>query len=198
MQPLALTESEIDDVVAFMASSTSPEYKEQADKEYARQLAISKVNRPQRDTARAFRTQAAAASGAEILTLARAHRALIAVPENIRSGGRNQHPPPARFDMSDVFLALIKAEGVIAHAQSACVGGLRGRRGLLSPPTLRMPRTRENSGATEAHMKQMDDSIAKMTDPSTQKERQEASRGIKERYEGQGHGGMRKTYGGNP
>jgi cytochrome c peroxidase len=54
MQPLALTEPEIDDVVAFMASLTSPEYKEQGDEEYARQLAISKVNRPQRDTARAF------------------------------------------------------------------------------------------------------------------------------------------------
>jgi cytochrome c peroxidase len=54
MQPLALTESEIDDVVAFLASLTSPQYKEVGDREYARQLAISKVNRPQRDTARAF------------------------------------------------------------------------------------------------------------------------------------------------
>jgi cytochrome c peroxidase len=52
MQPLALTESEIDDVVAFLASLTSPQYKEVGDREYARQLAISKVNRPQRDTAR--------------------------------------------------------------------------------------------------------------------------------------------------
>jgi cytochrome c peroxidase len=54
MQPLALSESEIDDVVAFLASLTSPQYKEVGDREYARQLAISKVNRPQRDTARAF------------------------------------------------------------------------------------------------------------------------------------------------
>jgi cytochrome c peroxidase len=54
MQPLALSESEIDDVVAFLASLTSPQYKEISDQEYARQLAISKVSRPQRDTARAF------------------------------------------------------------------------------------------------------------------------------------------------
>jgi cytochrome c peroxidase len=54
MQPLALTEPEIDDVVAFLASLTSPQYKELADREYARQLALSKVSRPQRDTTRAF------------------------------------------------------------------------------------------------------------------------------------------------
>ena len=54
MQPLGLTEPEIDDLVAFLASLTSPQYKELGDKEYARQLASSKVSRPQRDTARAF------------------------------------------------------------------------------------------------------------------------------------------------
>lgn len=54
MQPLALTEPEIDDLVAFLASLTSPEYKAVADQEYARQLAQSKVSRPQRNTARAF------------------------------------------------------------------------------------------------------------------------------------------------
>ena len=54
MQPLALMEPEIDDVVAFLASLTSPQYKEFGDREYARQLALSKVSRPQRDTARAF------------------------------------------------------------------------------------------------------------------------------------------------
>jgi cytochrome c peroxidase len=54
MQPLALTEPEIDDVVAFLASLTSPQYKEAGDREYARQLALSKVSRPQRDTGRAF------------------------------------------------------------------------------------------------------------------------------------------------
>ena len=53
-QPLALTEPEIDDLVAFMGSLTSPQYKELGDSEYARQLALSKVSRPQRDTARAF------------------------------------------------------------------------------------------------------------------------------------------------
>jgi cytochrome c peroxidase len=54
MQPLALTEPEIDDMVAFLGSLTSPQYKVTGDQEYARQLALSKVNRPQRDTARAF------------------------------------------------------------------------------------------------------------------------------------------------
>jgi cytochrome c peroxidase len=54
MQPLAMTEAEIDDVVAFLASLTSPKYKDLGDREYARQLAISKVSRPQQDTARAF------------------------------------------------------------------------------------------------------------------------------------------------
>ncbi|MCA6112656.1 cytochrome-c peroxidase [Bradyrhizobium sp. CNPSo 4026] len=54
MQPLALTEPEIDDLVAFLASLTSPQYRVIGDQEYARQLALSKVSRPQRDTARAF------------------------------------------------------------------------------------------------------------------------------------------------
>jgi len=48
------SELEIDNVVAFVASLTSPQYKEIGDHEYARQLAISKVNRPQRDPSRAF------------------------------------------------------------------------------------------------------------------------------------------------
>src|SRR5580658_10081295 len=54
MQPLALTEPQIDDVVAFLATLTSPQYKELGDREYARQLALSKVSRPQRNTGRAF------------------------------------------------------------------------------------------------------------------------------------------------
>lgn len=54
MQPLALTEPEIDDVVAFLASLTSPQYKVIGDQEYAWQLALSKVSRPQRNMARAF------------------------------------------------------------------------------------------------------------------------------------------------
>jgi cytochrome c peroxidase len=54
IQPLALSESEIDDLVAFLASLTSPQYKKVGDQEHARQLAISKVSRPQQDTARAF------------------------------------------------------------------------------------------------------------------------------------------------
>jgi cytochrome c peroxidase len=54
MQPLALTEPEIDDVVAFLATLTSPQYQEQGVKELARQRALSRTTRPQRDTARAF------------------------------------------------------------------------------------------------------------------------------------------------
>jgi cytochrome c peroxidase len=57
IQPLALTEPEIDDLVALMVALTSPQYKERGDKDYARQLALSKVSRPQRDTARAFGPQ---------------------------------------------------------------------------------------------------------------------------------------------
>jgi cytochrome c peroxidase len=54
IQPLALTESDIDDLVAFMASLTSADYKEPGVTELARQRALSRTNRPQRDTARAF------------------------------------------------------------------------------------------------------------------------------------------------
>ena len=54
MQPLALTETDIDDLVAFLASVTSATYKEQGTAELARQRALSRTNRPQRDTARAF------------------------------------------------------------------------------------------------------------------------------------------------
>src|SRR5207253_2289824 len=54
IQPLALTEDNIDDLVAFLAALTSPEYKEQGLKELARQRALSRTSRPQRDTKRAF------------------------------------------------------------------------------------------------------------------------------------------------
>jgi cytochrome c peroxidase len=54
MQPLALSEAEIDDVVALLATLTSAQYKEQGMKELARQRQISRTNRPQRETARAF------------------------------------------------------------------------------------------------------------------------------------------------
>jgi cytochrome c peroxidase len=54
IEPLALTENEIDDLVAFMASLTSAEYKEIGEKELARQRALSRISRPQRDTPRAF------------------------------------------------------------------------------------------------------------------------------------------------
>ncbi|MFL5577250.1 MAG: cytochrome-c peroxidase [Gemmatimonadaceae bacterium] len=54
IQPLALREGEIDDLVAFMASLTSPEYREQGDRELARQRELSRTRRPQRDSVRAF------------------------------------------------------------------------------------------------------------------------------------------------
>jgi cytochrome c peroxidase len=54
IQPLALTEKDIDDVVAFMASLTSPQYRDLAATELARQRKLSQTTRPQRDTARAF------------------------------------------------------------------------------------------------------------------------------------------------
>ena len=54
IQPLALSEPEIDDLVAFLASLTSPQYREQGTKELARQREIARTNRPQRDTPRAF------------------------------------------------------------------------------------------------------------------------------------------------
>jgi cytochrome c peroxidase len=54
IQPLALTEQEIDDLVALMAALTSPDYRDQGVAELARQRALSRTDRPQRDTARAF------------------------------------------------------------------------------------------------------------------------------------------------
>jgi cytochrome c peroxidase len=54
VQPLALTEPEIDDIVEFLASLTSADYAELADRELARQRALSRTTRPQRDTARAL------------------------------------------------------------------------------------------------------------------------------------------------
>jgi cytochrome c peroxidase len=54
IQPLALTEGNIDDLVAFLASLTSADYKELGVRELARQRELSRTNRPQRDTARAF------------------------------------------------------------------------------------------------------------------------------------------------
>ena len=54
IQPLALTEGEIDDVVAFLASLTSPAYAKLGAQELERQRALSQKSRPQRDTKQAF------------------------------------------------------------------------------------------------------------------------------------------------
>jgi hypothetical protein len=54
IEPLALTEGDIDDLVAFVASLTSPDYRDQGAAELARQRELARTSRPQRDTARAF------------------------------------------------------------------------------------------------------------------------------------------------
>jgi len=54
IQPLALTEQDIDDLVAFLASLTSRDYSELGAAELERQRALSRTSRPQRDTKRAF------------------------------------------------------------------------------------------------------------------------------------------------
>jgi cytochrome c peroxidase len=47
--PLGLSEQQIDDLVAFLKSLTSPRYADAAEHEFAAQLARSKTDRPQRD-----------------------------------------------------------------------------------------------------------------------------------------------------
>jgi cytochrome c peroxidase len=54
IQPLALTEDQINDLVALLASLTSDDYREPAARELARQRALAKTDRPQRNTPRAF------------------------------------------------------------------------------------------------------------------------------------------------
>jgi cytochrome c peroxidase len=54
IRPLALSETEIADLVAFMASLTSAQFRELGVKELARQTAIARASRPERDTAAAF------------------------------------------------------------------------------------------------------------------------------------------------
>jgi cytochrome c peroxidase len=54
IQPLALSEGDIDDLVSFMASLTSPQYSALGQAELGRQRALAQVNRPQRDTKRSF------------------------------------------------------------------------------------------------------------------------------------------------
>lgn len=54
IRPLALTEAEVGDLVAFMASLTSPQYRQLGERELARQRDIARRSRPERDTPRAF------------------------------------------------------------------------------------------------------------------------------------------------
>jgi cytochrome c peroxidase len=52
--PLGLTEPEIDDLVTFLATLTSPEYAQAARVEFKKQFELSRTSRPQRDTAAAM------------------------------------------------------------------------------------------------------------------------------------------------
>ncbi len=52
--PLGLSESEEDDLVAFLATLTSPEYQQMAKEEYDAQFKRSRTDRPQRDTSAAM------------------------------------------------------------------------------------------------------------------------------------------------
>jgi cytochrome c peroxidase len=54
IQPLALSETDIDDFVALMASLTSESYRGLGARELARQRLLSERSRPQRDSVRAF------------------------------------------------------------------------------------------------------------------------------------------------
>ncbi|MFL6605535.1 MAG: cytochrome-c peroxidase [Steroidobacteraceae bacterium] len=54
IRPLALKEGDIDDLVAFLASLTSSEYRKPALKELTRQRKLSRTTRPDKDTARAL------------------------------------------------------------------------------------------------------------------------------------------------
>jgi cytochrome c peroxidase len=54
LQPLALHERDIDDIIALLASLTSPSYRVLGARELARQRKLSRTARPQRDSARAF------------------------------------------------------------------------------------------------------------------------------------------------
>jgi cytochrome c peroxidase len=51
---LGLSEGQVDDLVAFLATLTSPEFEGLAKKEFVRQHALSRTHRPERDTARAW------------------------------------------------------------------------------------------------------------------------------------------------
>ena len=54
MLPLGLTESQEDDLVAFLATLTSPEYASAANEELDLQRKRAKTTRPQRDNAAAM------------------------------------------------------------------------------------------------------------------------------------------------
>jgi cytochrome c peroxidase len=54
IRPLALSERDLDDLVALMASLTSPDYAALGNAELARQRRQAQAGRPQRDTKRAF------------------------------------------------------------------------------------------------------------------------------------------------
>jgi cytochrome c peroxidase len=65
IQPLALGDQDIDDLVAFMAALTSPDYALLARAELARQRSQAARQRPQRDTKRAFEPKVPRPAAAE-------------------------------------------------------------------------------------------------------------------------------------
>jgi hypothetical protein len=67
VEPLALTEQEIDDLVAFLTSLTSAQHEEQGDGERARQRETAGTNRPQREIGVGLWSQTASTSATRAL-----------------------------------------------------------------------------------------------------------------------------------
>jgi cytochrome c peroxidase len=68
IQPLGLTDPEIDDLVEFLATLTSAQYGDLGEKELARQRELAHASRPDRDTARAFGPKFAQPTAALVCT----------------------------------------------------------------------------------------------------------------------------------
>ena len=66
--PLGLPNPKIDDLVAFLATLTSPEYAAAAQEEYQAQFKRSRTDRPQRDTAAAMGLRAATVRASRALS----------------------------------------------------------------------------------------------------------------------------------
>ena len=71
IRPLALSERDIDDIVAFLASLTSAQYRRLGVQEFARQREIARTSRPEQDLAGAFGPKPALPDAAMACTLTR-------------------------------------------------------------------------------------------------------------------------------